>query len=859
MSTATEFFQTSGALSEEAPSYIERRADAELLAALERRELCLVLAPRQMGKSSLMVHALVGLRAKGVQAGIVDLQPLGSEQDPNRWFSDVLYQIERSLRLETDSADWWESHGSLGPTQRFMTFLEDVVLREVGGDVVLFVDEVDSVLPLLFSDDFFTSIRALYNARAHNPALRRLTFVLLGVTTATSLIQDRSRTPFNIGTAIPLHDFDKASVEPFRRVLGSNSDPLIERIFYWTSGQPLLVQRLAAAAYAWPPESRTPERIDEEIHNSYLDLQITKDTHLKFIQDYLLDRSANVRETLGIYGKVLEGKEVSENQQSPAQVRLRLAGVVRAKNGQLIPRNRVYQEVFNLPWVRENIVSEEISTPLNKWLDSGRQEDYLLTGRALEEALDWAEGRTDVTPEEHDFLLAGLEAARRKEQDRLRAQRNMVLALWAMIGIMLVLLFVTVRAGQRQKSSAQEASDAAKQARKAEKQADAAARVERQAEQQAKRAEQQAKASAQKASQAAETARKAEQQAKASALRAQEAAHREQVARLKEQAAKQQAVKEAEKARKAEQQATHQRTVALSGSLAANSLLHPGTLLGLLLAAKAAEIWPDEAAKSALQQALSYGRALAGHTGTVFSAAFSPDGKMVVTASNDNTARLWRASTGTLLHTLVGHTGAVNSAAFSPDGRMVVTASTDGTARLWQASTGKLLHTLASHTGMVFSAAFSPDGKMVVTTNRDTTASPGRTVGLSRDEAVRLWQASTGTLLHTLTDHMGLVFSAAFSPDGRMVVTASTDGTVRLWRASTGTLLHTLAGHTDAVFSAAFSPDGKMVVTASYDHTARLYFLPIFDRPVPEQIAYARKLAGRDLTPAEKAQYLTLR
>jgi hypothetical protein len=130
VSSPSDFFQVGGTLDEDSPSYIERPADKELMDALERGEVCLVLAPRQTGKSSLMVHARSRLRRRGAAAAIVDLQPLGSHSDLDAWFRDVVYQIQRSLGLASDSMEWWEAHRSLGPTQRFMTFIEDVVLAE---------------------------------------------------------------------------------------------------------------------------------------------------------------------------------------------------------------------------------------------------------------------------------------------------------------------------------------------------------------------------------------------------------------------------------------------------------------------------------------------------------------------------------------------------------------------------------------------------------------------------------------------------------------------------------------------------------------------------------------------------------
>jgi WD40 repeat protein len=112
-----------------------------------------------------------------------------------------------------------------------------------------------------------------------------------------------------------------------------------------------------------------------------------------------------------------------------------------------------------------------------------------------------------------------------------------------------------------------------------------------------------------------------------------------------------------------------------------------------------------------------------GHLGQVYSAAFRPDGKRIVTAGADNTARIWDAEIiGKRIATLTGHTGSVYTAAFSPDGRRVVTASDDKTARVWDAETGKMTAVLAGHAGPVWSAGFSPDGERVVTASDDTTA-----------------------------------------------------------------------------------------------------------------------------------------
>jgi WD40 repeat protein len=200
---------------------------------------------------------------------------------------------------------------------------------------------------------------------------------------------------------------------------------------------------------------------------------------------------------------------------------------------------------------------------------------------------------------------------------------------------------------------------------------------------------------------------------------------------------------------------------------------------------------------------------LLGHGAAVWSVAPSRDGRRVVTASDDGTARVWDVRTKVGLP-LEGHTEPVNFAMFSGDGRNVVTASNDRTARIWEAGTGKQKAILGGHTSRVLTAVFSPDGAQVLTASADGSA--------------RLWNVAPPayTSIVVLTGHGEGVQTVAFSRDRHLVVTGANDGSAMVWDAQTGVQRATLRRHEAQVSSVMFSPDGESVVTGADDGTARI-------------------------------------
>ena len=355
--TTSDFFVAGGTLGADAPSYVKRPADDELLNLALSGEFCYVLTPRQMGKSSLMVRTADRLHESGVSTAIIDLTKIGTDVSIEQWYLGLITWLKVELDLSVDPDGWWSEHASLGAVQRFTDFLHDVVLAEIEGPVVIFIDEIDTTLNLDFSDDFFAAIRFTYNARASDSIYNRLTFVLLGVTTPTDLIKDRSRTPFNIGQGIDLREFSQEDAQVLQQGLqaacGEQGETIFTRIFHWTNGHPYLTQKLCLTVAESGDGSWAGERVDELVGRLFLSEEARKETNLQFVRDSV-SASLQRRRLLTLYRKVYEGRAVPEDERSLDQNRLKLFGLVQAERGVLKVRNEIYRRAFDLDWIKAN-------------------------------------------------------------------------------------------------------------------------------------------------------------------------------------------------------------------------------------------------------------------------------------------------------------------------------------------------------------------------------------------------------------------------------------------------------------------------------------------------------------------------
>jgi len=369
LDVAREFFVSGGTLPLDSESYIERKADRQLLEDLSAGRYCYVLNSRQMGKSSLSVRTIARLGQRGVRTVFIDLTQIGGRNvQATQWYAGLTGEVGRSLGLSSQVLAYFKSHSDLSPMQRFFGAIREVVLKEIGEPLVIFIDEIDGTRNLPFdTDEFFAGIRECYNRRVQDEPSRRLTFCLLGVAVPNDLIRDSATTPFNIGERIPLQDFSLEDVRVFSRALGANGELLARRVHYWTNGQPFLTQSLCQEI-ALDTRIQSEEAVDLLVKRLFFGAN-SVDTNLNLadVANRVLNDPGHQgdpdkfrADLLSAYDLARRGGTIKDDEANRIPVVLKLSGLMRAEDARLVVRNRIYGHIFDKTWIQANMPGQEL-------------------------------------------------------------------------------------------------------------------------------------------------------------------------------------------------------------------------------------------------------------------------------------------------------------------------------------------------------------------------------------------------------------------------------------------------------------------------------------------------------------------
>ncbi len=399
-------YQVGGSLQETSSTYVPRQADGDLYSGLKSGLFCYVLNSRQMGKSSLRVRTMSRLRSDGYRCIAFEMRELCVQGvTADEFYGGFVSHLANALNLTIDLSAWWQQHELFHPFLRLNKFVEEVLLRQIEETIVIFIDEVDTILNLEFKDDFFAFLRSCYSKRSDKPEFQRLNFALFGVATPVDLIDDQSVTPWNIESrSIELTGFTLEEAKPLEIGFSRWSDrptAVMAAILDWTGGQPFLTQWVCQVLYqslnsteqsiAFGLEIQTVETlVRQQIIQSWMTHD--RQQHFQTIRDRILNHSTFTVWALGLYQQLLNQGEMTI-EDCPELMQFRLSGLVIKRQNKVFIYNRIYRSIFDQTWTKQVLRQiRPYGAELSAWELGNRQTQYLLPVHALQTALNWAEG-----------------------------------------------------------------------------------------------------------------------------------------------------------------------------------------------------------------------------------------------------------------------------------------------------------------------------------------------------------------------------------------------------------------------------------------------------------------------------------